>query len=244
MASSDLYYIMIMDTDADYDNCRYCKRMLLQGAKFGNTGLVRYLLKNKVDPNFSDEYLRAPIHYAVNSNNPSIVKLLVDYGSEIDIFDDDFEYPITEAVKSNYLEVAKTLIDAGADKTIFNDFDLLHNSISKKHREMTELLIDNGTDVLMKDADDRIPLHYAAYNDDIEGVLHVLNYVSCNLGYEICEKMIYEILSCHDIYSNEVLSTIIDYFMIIKRKDTGSFLRDSHNIVKKLIDDTEELNAV
>ncbi|AYP74074.1 ankyrin repeat protein [Fowlpox virus] len=240
----DLYYIMIMDLDPDYNNCRYSKRMLLQATRFGNTGLVHYLLKNGVDPNFSDEYLRAPIHYAVNTNNIAIVKLLVEHGSEINIFDDDFEYPITEAVKSNYLEIARILIKAGADKTIFNDFDLLHNSINNNHRDMTELLIDNGTDVLMKDGDNRIPLHYAVYNDDIEGILHLLNYVSNALGYEVCEKMIYEILSCHGVYSNKTLSIIIDYFMMIKKSDIDSFLRESHNMVKKLIDNTEELSSI
>ncbi|ARF02835.1 SWPV1-276 [Shearwaterpox virus] len=242
--NKDLYYIMIMDMDPDYNNCRYCKRMMLQASKFGNVGLVYYLLRNGVDPNFSDEYLRAPIHYAVDSNSPSIVKLLAEYGSEINIFDDDFEYPITKAIKSNNTYIANILIDAGADKTIFNDFDLLHESINKKRREMTELLIDNGTDVLMKDSEDHIPLHYAAYNDDIKGMLHVLNYVASYSGYEVCEKMIYEILTHHEIYSDEVLSAIIDYFLSIKQKDRNYFLRYSYNMIKTLIDDTDELTAL
>ena len=54
------------------------------------------------------------MHHAVESNQPTIVELLVKYGAKIDVIDDVGQMPIHKAVYHGYPACLKMLIDNGS----------------------------------------------------------------------------------------------------------------------------------
>jgi ankyrin repeat protein len=54
------------------------------------------------------------VHHAVESNQPTIVQLLIKYGAKIDFIDDVQQMPIHKAVYHGYPECLKILIDNGS----------------------------------------------------------------------------------------------------------------------------------
>ena len=71
-----------------------------------------------------DEYQRIHkkylLHQAVEKNNKSVIKLLLDTGAEVDTKDNNGMTPLHWAALNNVLDVARLLLDNGADTTILD----------------------------------------------------------------------------------------------------------------------------
>ena len=69
------------------------------------------------------------MHHAVESNQPTIVKLLIDYGIKIDQLDEVQQMPIHKAIYHGFPVIVKQLIDAGSplsarDRVVFLAYTL------------------------------------------------------------------------------------------------------------------------
>ncbi|AID46961.1 ankyrin repeat protein [Penguinpox virus] len=224
-----LHTIMILDLEPNYNECRYCIRMLFNAVKFNNIRLVMHLLNNGVDPNFYDEYMRSPIHYAVEKGNTEMVKALLEHKADPNIFDDNFDYPITNAIIENKVEIVKVLLQYGADKTMINEFDLLHDAIKNKHVDMAKILIDNGVNLMTKDDDQYTPLHYAMLDNDTSVIYTLLNYIFKVKGYNVLDNIVNAMLCNHDLYEETTLELLISYYMIIPYLYSDIDLSDTYN---------------
>lgn len=239
-----LHTIMILDLEPNYNECRYCVRMLFNAVKFNNIRLVMHLLRNGVDPNFYDEYMRSPIHYAVEKGNTEMVKALLEHKADPNIFDDNFDYPITNSIIENKVEIVKILLQYGADKTMINEFDLLHDAIKNKHIDMAKILIDNGISLTMKDTDDYTPLHYAMLDNDTSVIYNLLDYIFKVKGYDVLGNIVHDILCNYDLYKETTLELLISYYIIISYLYRGIDLSDIYNSNIEILLNSKHLSDI
>lgn len=84
--------------------------------------MANILLENGADPNFSNDRGWYPLHFAIQSQNMDIVKLLVEHGANINQQDGIFgNTPVFIAVsKTEGREFIDFFLNLGADVTIPN----------------------------------------------------------------------------------------------------------------------------
>lgn len=153
--------------------------MFLLAIKYNNEKIVHYLLKQGLSPNFCDDYLRTPIHYAVENDNAEILKLLLDYKADPDVCDDDIEYPLVVAIKENKIEIVKTLCEYDINLSLVEEFELLHFAVKYSYMEIVKVLIQNGADRDLLDEDGCLPIHYA----ETENIIRYIQSIKENSKY-------------------------------------------------------------
>ena len=149
--------------------------------------LCKYLIKNGADVNIIVEddnklqnlltlIIKNP-HYIKNTSsytNVKIFQLLIDNGCDVNYMNDFqltplvysiFNYSRNQKVGCNYNEYTEILLKHGANpnpKTI--NFPLLHRASSSYSRDVCELLIEYGADVLAKDEYGHYASHWCSYH--------------------------------------------------------------------------------
>jgi ankyrin repeat protein len=67
------------------------------------------------------QHHQALIHHAVESNQPEIVSLLVEYGAKVSVKNEHGQMPLHLAVYHGWPKMVKTLVDHGAPITAPDD---------------------------------------------------------------------------------------------------------------------------
>ena len=130
---------------------------------------VRKLLKKKgVDINKRDSNKRTALHWAVLSDNSSIVSMLLDKGADPNLKDSDGKTPLYFAtIKANYY-IIKNLIRKGGDvKILYNKRTLLHIASNKYiaknvSKRILGLFIDKGVAINAQNRSGMTALHSIA----------------------------------------------------------------------------------
>jgi len=99
-----------------------------------------------IDLNLPDHYDLTPLIYAVEKNNPEIVKVLLEAGADPNLPIKGRVYPIALATRVTYQnEIIELLLEAGANPNIRADDDsLLNTMIRQENMEMVKLLLDSS----------------------------------------------------------------------------------------------------
>ena len=111
---------------------------LKTGIKSKDATIVKNALKNGAYPD------SAALILAVEKDEPSIVKMLLDAGSDVHVGNDT---PIRNAVKKGNKEIVKLLLDAGADVNIDNEAPLYNAVTENNDVELVKMLLDAGAKV-------------------------------------------------------------------------------------------------
>ncbi|KAE8148899.1 ankyrin repeat-containing domain protein [Aspergillus avenaceus] len=99
------------------------KQRFLAAAKAGRVGDVQTLLKQGVDPNSTDEYGRAPLHWASANGNKALTEVLLKTDQiDVDCKDDFERTPLWWAVANGHGEIVQMLL--GTDGPDINCRDL------------------------------------------------------------------------------------------------------------------------
>lgn len=87
-----------------------------------NLKTTEYLIKEaKADVNQPSAHAHTtPLHEAVNINNISIVKILLENQAQLDLVDHENETPLHYAARKGNVEMIKLLMKKGANKDIWN----------------------------------------------------------------------------------------------------------------------------
>ncbi|KIL85392.1 hypothetical protein FAVG1_11348 [Fusarium avenaceum] len=127
------------------------------------------------DTDAKDRNGQAPLHYATERSQESIVEFLVRNGADKDIQDRQGETPLHYAANRGQEIMANFLIDAGASMEVRNirEHTPLWLAVENGNECITKLLIKAGVDVDARDRNDRVPLHRAAQHYD-EGITKML----------------------------------------------------------------------
>lgn len=126
--------------------------------------LVEMLLHNGADVNAKSQNQRSPLHYAARWGKLESMRLLLENGSDLEAKDDSGDSALMGAVCYNELEAVRLLLDAGAEVDSKNSLGRtpLHNVISL---EVTEELLNRGTNPCERDKDDWTPFDLAFSNN-------------------------------------------------------------------------------
>ncbi|KAF9796715.1 hypothetical protein SFRURICE_008125 [Spodoptera frugiperda] len=116
---------------------------------------------------------RSPLHYAVLSDAPVVVKALLDAGACPDTPQVFTETPLHVAASLGSASCTKLLLDAGADvRAAFGAgrATALHLAAEDGHAECARLLLDHGARIDLANVRGQTPLHLAALAQSLEVV--------------------------------------------------------------------------
>jgi ankyrin repeat protein len=116
---------------------------------FGRTGIARYLLEMKADPNGfhdPDNEQSAPIFHAIEKNNLEVVKLLVENKASLDIENEAREtprYPLVSAALNRNPEITQYLLQnistSTAIQQLWNVSSFFKSRSSKERALLAEI---------------------------------------------------------------------------------------------------------
>ena len=130
--------------------------LLHRAVRGGDTGMVQLLLSKGADPDATDNYDFAPLHWASTEGRTKVGEVLLAGGADVNIS------------------------GCKVDETP------LHRATSEGHKDMVELLLGSGADVNARDKWRRTPLLWAArcgHKDVAELLLAEGAYVSAAAGW-------------------------------------------------------------
>jgi ankyrin repeat protein len=155
---------LLLDAGAKVDEGSPHTTHLLYAIKGGNSECVRVLLGAGANPNktgYIKEY--TPIAKAAESDNETIVDLLIKAGADVTQPANSNCAPILMAAAKGNIKILQALIAARAEvMTHYNGFTPLHDAARGKHPEAVSFLIKEGADVNALDSGKSTPLHEAA----------------------------------------------------------------------------------
>ena len=93
---------------------------LIEAARYGSEGGVRFFVKRVENVNYGDETGRTALHWAVVKPSPDCVAMLLAAGADHARKTVDGDTPLHLAAKLGHLEVQRMLIKAGADTQVKN----------------------------------------------------------------------------------------------------------------------------
>ncbi|KAJ4926239.1 hypothetical protein JOQ06_008420 [Pogonophryne albipinna] len=153
---------------------------------------------------------RTPLHAAAEGGFKDICHMLVQAGANLDMCDEDQRTPLMEACENNFIEVVQYLLRAGdvegftcfhlaAKSGHYNIVEYLLNTgvinincqddggwtamiwaTEYKHADQVKLLLCKGADISIRDKEENICLHWAAFSGSVEIAELLLN-ARCDL---------------------------------------------------------------
>ena len=158
---------------------------LLWASDFEYIDMIKLLLDNNADVDTQNNNNETPLYRAVYRHNKEIVSLLLDNNADVNILVKDNYTSIILAAMLNYNHILKLLLEYDNskinNKNVFGRTALLEivwkeslsfdsDKISKKlfnniTFDTIKILIENGTDVFIKDNEDRCFFDYLNINN-------------------------------------------------------------------------------
>ncbi|RCN39200.1 ankyrin repeat protein [Ancylostoma caninum] len=156
---------------------------LLKACVCGSYNLVRYLLSAGADCNVADKWHNSVYHMAARHGRNDVLQLLVDHAGKHAVellwtMNNEGKTPLELAVNGNHASTVNIILSMkppGSDSAMFQmDKWLLHMAAEKGFLEVVKILIQNGYNVRLRNADKKLPLHAAAMSKRQDVVRYLL----------------------------------------------------------------------
>ena len=138
------------------------KRTLHKVCKSGNVGLVRELLKFKLNVNSRDKNGGTALHVACSEGHFEIVKELLKNGAWVNVnYRNKKNSPLYIATEGRHIEIVKELLKAGADidfTSKISKYQPIHVACMKNCSGLIALLLKNGCETNSRDIHGQTPL--------------------------------------------------------------------------------------
>lgn len=150
---------------------------LIEAIADNDTQRVEALLKNGMNPNAIQRNGLSALMVAVNTNNPSTIRLLVDHGAAIDLLADNKTALMQAASSDCYVAALQELLTLGANPHAVNRSDetALFYAVTSKNPKTTKIMLSAGSNVNHKNKSGWTPLFFAIgnskYNIEIMRIL-------------------------------------------------------------------------
>jgi len=106
-------------------------------------------------------------HSASQTGSLEFLKLMLEYGQDLNVVEQETgSTPLLVATRAQESETVKWLIENGADINVRDEglWSLLHFATNEGHLEITQTLVEAGSDVNATESAGVVPLHLAARN--------------------------------------------------------------------------------
>ena len=133
--------------------------------------MVFYLLDYGANANESDSHGRTAMHYAVETDQFSTIKLLLMAGADLNCLDTQGQSPLFQAIKRKNISMVKHLLRQGADfRRVTKDVErtLMHVAALDDQPLIVKELLRFGADPSVEDCDSNRPLDLATSEDVVE----------------------------------------------------------------------------
>lgn len=119
----------------------------------------------KVNNDENEEHPCTPLHFAVDTDDIEVVKMVLDKGARIHADLHRGETPLYNAVRKNNVEITKLLFKHGGDLLVRNKegYSLIHSAASGGCSDTVRYLLQHGADVNASTNDHESPLHLASF---------------------------------------------------------------------------------
>lgn len=150
-------------------------------AEHGNAAIVEIVLENvgtRRRIKLYDANNKLPLHYAVESGDLEVVKLLLLHGSDVNASDGS-NTPLHIAVYMGNIELVKWLLIYGASVHAFNamGYQPLHISAEAGSTSIAQWLLTSGGELANQyDKNKMLPIHHATKSGHFECVLMLWRY--------------------------------------------------------------------
>ncbi len=134
-------------------------------AALGDAGSVeKFLNENPVLAKSTDKDGATPLPWAVETDQPDTMKLLLAAGADVNARNHEQKTPLLWAQEADQVDAMKLLLANKADVNAVDKegFTALHRAVMQAHRDAVQLLLASGAGVNAKDAQQKTPLHWAA----------------------------------------------------------------------------------
>ncbi len=161
---------------------------LIDLIKNDDTDSVLELIKTSID--IKDMYLDTALQSATEMGNVSIINALIEAGANVESIDEYGQRPIHIAAASGDLDVLSLILNyAYIDSREGNGIGsrgntALHYAAAEDSPNLTQLLINTGATINIKNNFQETPLHIAVMNNSLRNVINLLKYADDNLIYE------------------------------------------------------------
>ncbi len=146
---------------------------------------VLALIEEGADVHVAGSYGTLPLTLAARYNNPEIIEILLDAGAEINRGDEDGYTALMEAANCMVPKSLSLLIQRGAKVNaqskigatplIYGIFALGENFATPAPDDVITILLANGADLKIRDAEGKSPLDVARETDNDELVEFLLS---------------------------------------------------------------------
>ena len=122
---------------------------------------VEYLLSSSPKViNERNQFNRTPLHFAVESDNLEMVKLLINAGSDVNSVAMNSLTPLFSAVATGDIEIVKFLVSSGADLKCRNQQQdtVIHLAIKLGNIELVRFFASKGVDLTAKNDKGQTPV--------------------------------------------------------------------------------------
>lgn len=142
---------------------------LMQASVRGDDTLVRELIKNNANVNYTDHDRHTALHAAAEYGHPAVIRSLTKEGkANVDVRDEEGHTPLHFAAENGQLEAVKALVEAGARVNMrdADGWDALHYAAAAESPEIVIYLIEKGADPNGLNGDGQTPVQVANEEDN------------------------------------------------------------------------------
>lgn len=147
------------------------KSKLHEAINSGDTPTVKAMLDLGVDPNYTDDYSRSFLYFAVSRGNRDAAELLLQKGAKVELKTRHDGTLLHLAAKKGGIEIAGMLLTRQPELLGMKDSDgntALHAAAEQGYAEMAAFLLEKGADPNLKNFANRTPLFFAQKNNHDE----------------------------------------------------------------------------
>ena len=209
--------ILVMNTPLTiYSMDNHLHKCLRNEVEKNNKEQVLILLEQKADPNDSDEQGLNPLSIAINNNNISIMKMLLDhkanpytrntyltncegYNSQLQVLERVSYYfysisPLMEAAKKGNIDCLKTLIFDYNVNIFFIDNEtnrsFFEHLVEKNHLESTEMVLEYAKETDLQSLEKSLPDYFESLPDNDYKKLLCKHIIYCLVVRNRCENIL------------------------------------------------------